>query len=182
MTYRYDALLNAHFKYAGLVGNAAKFGLGYATGIPIGGAGTAGMVTGFAKDIATTAGGHGAKPSVMGMSLPGGAPKSVLASLREKGASFRFKGADEGLGHRLMHGAVHYGPYAAWMASHAIEDKHPELARALGIGAAATLGGAVAHDLYKNPGQRRAENYMDLAGLALFGGGDLMRYLKQRRA
>jgi hypothetical protein len=179
MRYTYDAMLSAHFKYAGALGmvaNAGKFGLGYATGIPIGTAGTAGMVAGVAKDIAGSAGGE-KKPSVMGFEAPTGGGQTRLASLREKGAAFHFKQAS-GVGHAL----VHYGPYAAWMASHALDEKHPELARALGIGAAATLGGATLYDMYKNPGQRQLPNAMDVAGLALFGGADLMRYLKQRRA
>jgi len=171
MSYLYDDLLEEHFQKVAFWGaaarglmraapTAAKFGLGAATGIPIGGAGTAGALAGQVSQMMPSAGRAGVGPTFAGMG-----PK--LASRRKKEAS-----------HGLLSHALHVSPYAAWAAGHLLEDKHPTLSKALTAGAYLGYAGNSAHEALKNP-QERVTSGIDAAALLAMLGSDVARWTRK---
>lgn len=151
--YRYDDMLASHFQKTsgalGAVANAAKFGLGATTGIPIGTAGTVGAVGSQALQIANAVG------------RPGG--KVTQASLREKGASGAPGGKPD-----WHHVLAHSAPYALFPLSYAADALgHHNLASAMSLGGL----GALAY----NTGTATAPDKFDMAGLGAMGAAELLR-------
>lgn len=166
-SYLYDDVIEAHLeKAAGFWGmaarglasavpTAAKFGIGAATGLPVGKAGVAGSVAGALHGMT---GSRPAGPSVMGMG-----PK--MASRREKSAD------DHGWGSKLLH----VSPYAAWAAGHLTQDSHPTLSKALTAGAYLGYAGSAAHDAVSDPSER-VTSAVDAAALLGMLGSDIVRW------
>ena len=176
-SYLYDDLLEHHFEKSAFWGalakgalkmapTAAKAGLGYATGIPIGGAGAAGMAAGMAKDILPSLNRPGTSPSIMGFS-PGA----------RSGLQGGMKTASGGLAQT----ALHYGPYAGFMAAHALENTSPRAAHAINLASLGTLAASTGYDAIKNP-QGRGPNAVDVAALLAMGGAEGYRALKGKTA
>lgn len=168
MSYLYDDLLAEHFVKEAWMGAAmrgaaklapgvAKFGLGAATGIPIGKAGLAGSVAGQVHSMLPTAMGN------PGMSV-GNIGKTAAHSRREKVAS---GGA--------LATAAHLSPYAAWMAGHLLHDSHPRLSKALTAGAYLGYAGSAAHEAATNP-KERTTSAVDAAALLAMMGSDIARW------
>ena len=191
--YEYDALLAPHFQKVALVqqlvGAAVKaaptvakavakpsalkqavgFGIGATTGIPgIGGtAGNVGAGLNMAHSVAGSLGGGkgNTAPSFNGTKL-------VTSSLREKKASYRLKRADEhGIGTKLLH----MSPYAAWIASKALEGHHDTAAKALSAAAYLGYAGNAAHDAVTKK-EESITGAVDALGLLAMLGSDVARW------
>ena len=189
--YEYDDLLAPHFQKVALVqqlvGAAVKaaptvakavakpsalkqavgFGIGATTGIPgIGGtAGNVGAGLNMAHTVAGSMSGPNSKPSFNGM-------KMGAFSLREKEASYRLKRADEhGIGTKLLH----MSPYAAWIASKALEGHHDTAAKALSAAAYLGYAGNAAHDAVTKK-EERVTGAVDALGLLAMLGSDVARW------
>ena len=124
MSYLFDDILAKHFEKTALLGllargaarvapTAAKAGVGYATGMPFGTAGTVGAAAG----------------ALQGLNVSG-----KRASLREK-AEYRFKTAS------FTHQLAHAAPYAGFIAAHGLDDSgHKNLATVLNLASLGALG------------------------------------------
>lgn len=189
-SYLYDDLLTPHFQKtaiwsfmargaAKLAPTVAKGAFGYATGIPIGKAGTAGMVAGMAKDMLPSVNKSHNKPTYAGFGAGGAGAtngeqggRNVMASLRENEASYRFKGAE---GHGLGATLAHVSPYVAWIGSQLVRDSNPNLAKALSAGAYLGYAGSAAHDAITNP-KERVTGAVDALALTAMLGSDVARW------
>lgn len=171
--YLYDDLLESHYKVAfwGAVARAGmkalptvgKFGLGAATGIPIGAAGAAGAVAGQVAPMMSSVG------KQVGPSVAGFGPK--LASSRREKSAEQGQPHGHGIGSKLLHIA----PYGAWAAGHLLDESHPRLAKALTAGAYLGYAGTSAHEAMKNPNERLTSG-IDAAALTAMLGADIARW------
>lgn len=161
-SYLYDDLLQAHFEKLSFLGmmargaaklapTAGKFGLGYTTGIPIGGAGTAGAIANSAHGMAGSVSGPGAGPGLLKNN-----------SLREKGA-YELKIADD-----WKHHLGHVLPYLGFIGAHGLDAHgHKNLATAVNLASLGALGAQT--------GTKESPDALDLAGLGLMSGAELLR-------
>lgn len=166
MAYLYDDLLEQHFVKeswlmaaakgaAKVVPTIGKFGLGAATGIPIGAAGMAGSV---ASQV------HGMLPTANTNVRPSIGNIGKTASRREKVSSESPLGT-----------ALHIAPYGAWIAGHLTQNSHPRLSKALTTGAYLGYAGSSLHEAATNP-RERTTSAVDAAALLAMLGSDLARW------
>lgn len=173
MSYIYDDIIEGHLQKAAFWGaaarglmkaapSAAKFGLGAATGLPVGKAGAAGAMAGAVHGMMPSVTRGNAGPTFMGMG-----PKVAAYSRREKLA-------EHGWGSKLLH----VSPYAAWAAGHLVEDSHPTLSKALSAGAYLGYAGSSAHEAATNPAERATSGVDAMALMAMLG-SDIARWTRK---
>jgi len=153
--------------FGGTAKNLAKgmFGFGPAEGASAG----AKMIHGAGQAAGTAQGVYGLGSAVFGGSGDSGG-QNKTNSLREKQARYTFKGAS----HSPLQKALHLSPYAAWMGSQLLEDKHPTLAKGLNLGAYALYAGMAGHEALTNPNERLTSG-TDALALTAMGIADLAR-------
>jgi hypothetical protein len=93
-----------------------------------------------------------------------------MSSLREKKARYTFKGAS----HSIAEKALHASPYVAWLASQALDDSYPRLAKGLNLGAYGLYAGMAGYDALTNP-KERYTSAIDAGALAAMALADIAR-------
>jgi hypothetical protein len=177
-SYLYDDLLSTHFQKTAFWGalargavkvapTAAKAGLGYAAGIPIGAAGTAGMMARTGMDLSKSVTSPNAGPSL-------GMLGQKTGSLRESLGRYQLKTGSD-LGHALLHAS----PYVAWLGSQGLDYAGlPRASKALNLGAYGLYAGMAGHEALTNP-QERLTSGVDAAALAAMALSDIARMRRE---
>lgn len=196
--YRYDYLLESHFKKEALLGSVGRgikslgsVGGNFLSGTFFGGptakATTAGRLANYAgkatalAPIASTAlpsihaGGAGGPSANLPFAQLGG--KTAAASLREMAYVHNMQKHAE---HGALHKALHVAPYLGWAGSHLLEDtsigkKYPYIPKAISAASYLGLAANAAHEARTNP-QERITGAIDAFSLAAMLAADVARW------
>jgi hypothetical protein len=182
-SYLYDDLLSTHFQKTAFWGalargavkvapTAAKAGLGYAAGIPIGAAGTAGMMARTGMDLSKSVTSPNAGPSL-------GMLGQKTGSLRESLGRYQLKTGSDGGTTSAGKALLHAAPYVAWLGSQGLDYAGLHRAsKALNLGAYGLYAGMAGHEALTNP-QERLTSGVDAAALAAMALSDIARMRRE---